>query len=397
MMKPGDSEIYDVFVSYKRKTASAEARLIRSYLEQRGLRVFMDVTDLHSGFFDESLLGRIAATRNFVFILAPHALDKSTEEGDWLHKEIGQAIASNCNIVPIMLPGFKFPKQLPEDIGALPRYQSVEYSHLFFDAMMDRLVGMLDTPVPIRHGPASGGQGEATSEGWRRRWFWIAAAALAVVAAAALIAVRYEHSHTTDAKILKAVGALRQDFRQAVDAGPDGREKYLAAAEADANAILELDPTNGTGFYYMGEIERLSNPGLFTEKSCPIAAGVKAQRGELDAYEADFYHYLDVEASRPESAQGGKESSDPCYTSPAGYCPQRTAWIDHLLANDLYQESLIADNKGAEADELGRALKYAQSAARLYQDQEHNPGFTQCTSTETLIQLIQARLGPETK
>ena len=38
------------------------------------------------------------------------------------------------------------------------------------------------------------------------------------------------------------------------------------------------------------------------------------------------------------------------------------------------------------------ALKLAQKAAALYQDEEHNPGFTQCISTETLIQLIQARL-----
>src|SRR5208283_4719614 len=157
MTKRSDGEVHGVFISYKRRTASAEARLIRSHLAQQGLRVFMDVTDLGSGFFDESLLRRIVATRNFVLILAPHALDKCHEEGDWLRREIRQAIESDCNIVPVKLPGFKFPKELPEDIRALPRYQSVEYSHLFFDAMMERLLGMLDAPSAGNREARTGG------------------------------------------------------------------------------------------------------------------------------------------------------------------------------------------------------------------------------------------------
>jgi hypothetical protein len=354
----------------------------------------MDVTDLGHGFFDESLLDRIASTRNFVLILAPHALDKLHEEGDWLHREIRQAIASGCNVVPITLPGFRFPKGLPEDIRALPRYQCVEYSHLFFDAMMERLVGMLDLPVGQRAAADAGRTADTKSRSGRRRWVWLAAAALIVAGIAAFFTVRYKQAQSTNAKVLKAVGALRQDFRQAGSDAPAVRAQYFAASWQDVDAILQLDPNNGTALYYSGELRRHSNRALFTENSCPIADGLKAQKGELDHFEADFYRYLDIEASLADSDKGGAISSGICYSRPSGYCPQRTAWIDHLLANDLYQEALVSDDPVAQTNALERALKLEQSAAQLYQDQNHNPGFTQCETTETLIRMIQARLRP---
>jgi len=44
----------DVFISYRRDGGSAEARLIRSALGERGLNTFLDVTSLTHGMFDES-------------------------------------------------------------------------------------------------------------------------------------------------------------------------------------------------------------------------------------------------------------------------------------------------------------------------------------------------------
>jgi hypothetical protein len=389
MTKRIDGEGHDVFISYKRRTAAAQARLIRSDLTQRGISVFMDVTDLRSGFFDESLLGRIASTRNFVLILAPHALDKVQEAGDWLRREIGRAIESGRNVVPITLPGFRFPKTLPDDIAALPRYQCVEYSHLFFDAMMERLVGMLDLPAATKRLSAS-----ADKSGGLRRWMGLAVAVLITTAATPFTA-HYAKAYFANARVRRAVNALRQDFRQAVNAAPGARSQSIAAAQQDADAVFRLDANNGSGFYYSGEIKRLNHPALFTEKSCPIAGAVKtlkAANESLDAYETDFYHYLDAEAALPESAKGGGTSGELCYTRASGYCPQRTAWIDHLLANDLYQEALDEGDAAAQSSELGRALKLEQNAAGLYQDQNHNPGFTQCESTETLMRKIQGRL-----
>ena len=56
---------FDLFISYRREGGSAEARVIQSALISRGLRVFLDVEDLHKGYFDEQLLQRISDPPNF--------------------------------------------------------------------------------------------------------------------------------------------------------------------------------------------------------------------------------------------------------------------------------------------------------------------------------------------
>ena len=134
---------YDVFVSYRRERGAAEARLIRAELVQHGLRVFLDVTDLSTGYFDDSLLECIANTPNFLLVLSPCCLERCAEEGDWLRRELAHAIRSGCKIVPVVLPGFEFPKALPEDISDLCRHQAVEYSHTFFEATSRKILEMV--------------------------------------------------------------------------------------------------------------------------------------------------------------------------------------------------------------------------------------------------------------
>jgi hypothetical protein len=131
---------YDVFISYRRDTGAAEARLLRQSLMDRGLRVFLDVIDLRKGYFDDELLRRISAAPNFVPVLTPGSLDRCAESTDWLRQEIAHAIRERKNIVPVMIGDFSFPAKLPEDIANLPRHQGVAYSHQYFDAMMQTIM-----------------------------------------------------------------------------------------------------------------------------------------------------------------------------------------------------------------------------------------------------------------
>lgn len=132
---------YDVFISYRRDKGGAEARLIRAALAERGLRVFLDVTDLSKGHFDEALLRYIAATPSFIVILSPDALDpRIQKQEDWMRREVAHAILTGRNIVPVMFPDFEFPAQLPDDIKDLPRHQGVKYSHDFFEAVIDKIL-----------------------------------------------------------------------------------------------------------------------------------------------------------------------------------------------------------------------------------------------------------------
>ena len=47
---------YDVFISYRRQGGDAQALFIREKLLQHNVCVFLDVTDLKKGYFDEDLL-----------------------------------------------------------------------------------------------------------------------------------------------------------------------------------------------------------------------------------------------------------------------------------------------------------------------------------------------------
>ncbi len=141
---------YDVFISYRREGGAAEARLIQSALQARNVRAYLDVTELGRGYFDDALLRGIEQTPNFVVILSPHALDRSESDEDWLRKEIAHALKCERNVVPLLMPGFQFPPKLPRDLKNLPRHQGMDYSHLYFDAMMQKLLATLDLSTSDR-------------------------------------------------------------------------------------------------------------------------------------------------------------------------------------------------------------------------------------------------------
>jgi TIR domain len=117
---------YDVFISYRRPEGAPFARQIEAALGGRGARPFLDLSDLCRGHFEFSLLKRVADTPNFLVVLTPGALDRCGENGDWLRKEISQAIKTSRNIIPLVMPGFQYPDELPRDLKDLRRSKELE-------------------------------------------------------------------------------------------------------------------------------------------------------------------------------------------------------------------------------------------------------------------------------
>lgn len=139
---------YDVFISYRRDKGAETARLLRMALTQRGYRVFLDVDDLSSGHFDDSLLQDIEQAAHFIVILSPGALERADDPRDWVRRELEHAIATGRNIIPIMMPGFEFPDSdaLPSSLHSLQRHNGVKYSHEYFDAAVIRLAQYMPQP-----------------------------------------------------------------------------------------------------------------------------------------------------------------------------------------------------------------------------------------------------------
>jgi hypothetical protein len=126
--------------------------MLKSELENKRYKVYIDVDDLHSSYFDEQLLTVIEKCNNFILTLTPGSLEKCNNPKDWMRREIIQAIESNCNIIPIYNKGFKYPNitAFPEELKDIPRYQSIEYSNQYHQAAIEKLISFLSKKKKAR-------------------------------------------------------------------------------------------------------------------------------------------------------------------------------------------------------------------------------------------------------
>jgi hypothetical protein len=131
-----------VFISYRRSSSWQIARAIFNDLRQHGFDVFMDVESIPSGHFEHIIMNQIAARAHFIVILNAAALERCHEPGDWLRREIEQAIAIKRNVVPLLVDGFDFKDAAPHltgNLAELPRYNALNVPSDYFDEAMIRL------------------------------------------------------------------------------------------------------------------------------------------------------------------------------------------------------------------------------------------------------------------
>lgn len=132
-----------VFISYRRNVASFIARAVFMDLRFGGYDAFMDVESIDAGEFDRIILNQIAARAHFLVILTPGSIERCAEPGDWLRREIEEAMRLQRNIVPLLCNGFRFTseteKYLTGELSRLARYNSLPIYAEYFDEGMARL------------------------------------------------------------------------------------------------------------------------------------------------------------------------------------------------------------------------------------------------------------------
>ena len=137
---------YDVFISYRRDGGDSFAMMLKNELKERGLKVFHDIESLRSGDFNKQLYDEIESSRKVVLVLPPNALDRCINDpSDWVRLEIEHAISCGKDIIPIMMRGFVFPKNLPTPLDRIPNCQGLEprMDHTF-KSSMDYLVSLIN-------------------------------------------------------------------------------------------------------------------------------------------------------------------------------------------------------------------------------------------------------------
>jgi len=126
------------------------------------------------------------------------------------------------------------------------------------------------------------------------------------------------------------------------------RNQNLDCVSGLAAVLLQDDQDNGHGLYYSGEVWRV--------------------KAKLDPARADFSrdrmreHFFRYIASEQKLAPGERDGDGAaCYQRQKGYCAERTAWIDHLMALDYYQQGQDVVDTSIRIQRLRRASEFVES------------------------------------
>lgn len=117
---------YDIFISYRREGGREIARTIKLALEARGYsNIFFDYNSLRDGVFNEAILSAIQNCKDFILVLSDGAMDRCSNEDDWVAREIRTAIASGCKIIPVKVNQgeWSWPADFPKDLSVLGSIQ----------------------------------------------------------------------------------------------------------------------------------------------------------------------------------------------------------------------------------------------------------------------------------
>lgn len=145
--------MFDTFISYRRVGGGPVAARLHDYLKLKGYNPFYDITGMGAGRFDEQLRTHLIAALNFVVVLSKGALDRCTDEEDWVRKEITTALQHNLNIVVLKEEGFTYPADLPAELETLKMLQAVEYGDVTLSARMETVCDMLQRRRTHKEGP----------------------------------------------------------------------------------------------------------------------------------------------------------------------------------------------------------------------------------------------------
>ena len=134
---------YDIFISYRRKENSGRsnvpmARSFKLEFGRRGYKVFFDYSECTDNYFAETILPAIRTSNYFVLVLTADCMARCVNEGDWVRREIEEALKYNIKIIPITPDNecASWPN-LPDALNKLDGLQitSIHTAHMFEDSV----------------------------------------------------------------------------------------------------------------------------------------------------------------------------------------------------------------------------------------------------------------------
>ena len=150
----------------------------------------------------------------------------------------------------------------------------------------------------------------------------------------------------------RTLDMLRPEFRRVTDAKRTGfRGEDFGDVASLYNFLLSVYSKDGSGLYYKGEVQRLLRKRHLMREN--------------------FNLYLS-NAPAPKAALSGLKAQ--------AYFDERTAWVQHLLANDFLCEAVQSSNPETRNDLLQRVWEKA-GEIRKYRPQGFDAGETALSTT----------------
>lgn len=139
----GNAEDYEVFISYRRKYGAYVARLVYNELRNKGKNVFYDIKTMKSGRFDKQIRKAIQKSEYVIVVLTPGCLDKRKEE-DWMRKELEFALENDKQIINLLVDGFEFPEELPENLKEVTKRHGIHINAEYIDSSLEALTVQIE-------------------------------------------------------------------------------------------------------------------------------------------------------------------------------------------------------------------------------------------------------------
>ena len=114
---------------------------------------------------------------------------------------------------------------------------------------------------------------------------------------------------------------------------------------------------------------------------------MKRRIGKPDESHQFFYRYLEQQVKLKDTHRDGGTGSETCYAKPSGYCAQRSGWIHHLLANDIYKKGMAASDRAEKRVHFEGASKHIDESLKDFPE-----GFVQEKPTKVLQSLVAEEL-----
>ncbi len=137
---------YDVFISYRRRDIF-KALIIYNELIACGLNVFLDISELRSGQYEDKIHQAISNSKVFIMIVKANTFINEDGHESWVCKETKWAMEKEKLILPILFEGYKWPNEnhygceMEKEVSS---YHSIGFSDEYQDASFQKIFHYLN-------------------------------------------------------------------------------------------------------------------------------------------------------------------------------------------------------------------------------------------------------------